>query len=61
MKDAKSFYKDVICQFHRCEFPDLVTYQRFTEVAGAALLPLLMFLKFRMEMSADRALRRQSA
>ena len=52
-QNFKSFYKDVIRQFHRSEFPDLVTYQRFTEVAGAAVLPLLIFLKFRMEMSAE--------
>ena len=47
----KSFYKDVIWQFHRDESPSLVTYQRFAEVATTALIPLALFLKFRMEMS----------
>ncbi|MDM8544693.1 IS982 family transposase [Desulfococcaceae bacterium HSG9] len=50
-QNFKSFYKDVIWQFHRNEFPSLVTYQRFVEVAPVVLMPLALFLKFRMEMS----------
>ncbi|MDM8544773.1 transposase, partial [Desulfococcaceae bacterium HSG9] len=47
----KSFYKDVIWQFHRNESPSSVTYQRFAETAPVVLMPLARFLKFRMEMS----------
>ena len=50
-QNFKSFYKDVICQFHKNEFHSLVSYQRFIEVAPMAVMPLSLFLKFRMEMS----------
>ncbi|MBF0526583.1 MAG: IS982 family transposase [Deltaproteobacteria bacterium] len=50
-QNFKQFYKDIICQFHRNEFPDLVSYQRFIEVSTMALLPLSMFIKFRLELA----------
>lgn len=52
----KSFYKDVIWQFHREAFPHLVSYERFVYVAPVALIPLSLFLKFRMEMSLQTGL-----
>ena len=55
-QNFKQFYKDVICQFHRKEFPDLVSYQRFIEVAPVAVTVLAMFLKFRPEMSEKTGL-----
>ena len=55
-QNFKQFYKDIVCQYHRNEFPDLVTYQRFIEVAPIAIVPLMMFLKFRMEMSEETGL-----
>jgi hypothetical protein len=55
-QNFKQFYKDVVWQFHRPEFPDLITYQRFIEVAPTAVFPLLIFLKFRMEMSEKTGL-----
>lgn len=50
-ENFKQFYKDIIWQYHRKEFPNLVSYNRFIEVAAIAVVPLLMFLKFRLEMS----------
>ncbi len=50
-KNFKSFYKKTICQFHKKEFPESVSYQRFIEVASMVLTPLMFFLKFRMEIS----------
>ncbi len=50
-QNFKQYYKDTVWQFHRLEFPALVSYNRFTEVAAIAVVPLIIFLKFRMEMS----------
>lgn len=50
-QNFKQYYKDTVCQFHRNEFPSLVSYSRFCEVAPVALIPLMLFLRFRMEMS----------
>lgn len=55
-QNFKQFYKDVILQFHRKEFPDLVSYQRFIEVAHKAVTVSAMFLKFRIEMSEKTGL-----
>ncbi len=55
-QNFKQFYKDVILQFHRKEFPNLVSYQRFVEVAPAAVTVLAIFLKFRLEMSEKTGL-----
>lgn len=52
----KQFYQDVICQYHRPEFPRLVSYQRFVEAAPLTTIPLVLFLQFRMEMSAQTGL-----
>jgi hypothetical protein len=38
------------------EFPQLVTYQRFIEVAPLATIPLVLFLQFRLEMSEQTGL-----
>lgn len=50
-QNFKQYYKGTVCQFHRPEFPFLVSYNRFTEVAPVVIIPLMLFLKFRMEMS----------
>ena len=50
-QNFKQYYKDTVCQFHRAEFPSLVSYSRFTEICPAVIIPLMLFLKFRMEMS----------
>ncbi len=55
-QNFKQYYNDIILQFHRKEFPDLVSYQRFVEIAPIALIPLSVFLKFRMEMSEKTGL-----
>ncbi len=55
-QNFKQFYKDVILQFHRKEFPNLVSYQRFIELAPMALTILAIFLKFRIEMSEKTGL-----
>lgn len=47
----KQFYKDIILQFHKKEFPNYVSYSRFVSVSPIALIPLCCFLKFRIEMS----------
>ena len=54
--DFKHFYKEVICQFHRKEFPHRISYERFVYVAPIALIPLALFLKFRMERSPKTGL-----
>ena len=46
----KEYYKDTVLQFHRCEFPTIVSYNRFVELSKVVIVPLMMFLKFRMEM-----------
>ncbi len=55
-QNFKQFYQDVIRQYHWEEFPNLVTYQRFVEVAPLATIPLVLFLQFRLEMSAQTGL-----
>ena len=55
-QNFKQYYKDIILQFHRKEFPDWVSYQRFAEIAPIALIPLSVFLKFRIEMSEKTGL-----
>lgn len=43
----KQFYLEHVCE-HLCgEFPHLVSYNRFVELQGAALLPLCAYLKSR--------------
>lgn len=49
-RNFKSYYKDTVVQFHHAEFPSLVSYNRFVEIAQIAMIPMIMFLKFRMEM-----------
>ena len=55
-QNFKQYYKDIILQFHRTEFPDRVSYQRFVGIAPIAVIPLTMFLKFRIEMSEKTGL-----
>ena len=55
-QNFRQFYKDVILQFHRKEFPELISYQRFVGIAPIAVIPLSVFLKFRIEMSEKTGL-----
>jgi hypothetical protein len=50
-QNFRQYYKDTVLQFHRAEFPGIVSYSRFCEVASVVTVPLMIFLKFRMEMS----------
>ena len=52
-QNFKEYYKDTVLQFHRREFPSLLSYNRFIEVSSIAILPMMMFLKFRMDMSLN--------
>ena len=47
----KQFYTKVILQYHKPEFPNLVSYSRFVEVAPVATFPLIALLQFQKEMS----------
>ncbi len=55
-QNFRQYYKDIILQFHRKEFPDWVSYQRFAEIAPIAAVPLSVFLKFGTEMSEKTGL-----
>jgi hypothetical protein len=55
-QNFKQYYKDIILQFHRKEFPNWVSYQRFVEIAPIAVIPLSVFLKFGIEMSEKTGL-----
>lgn len=50
-QNFRQYYKDMVTQFHKNEFPSLVSYNRFTEICPIVIIPLMIFLKFRMEMS----------
>jgi hypothetical protein len=50
-QNFKQYDKDTVCQFHKNEFPSPVSYNRFTEICPIVMVPLMLFLKFRMEMS----------
>lgn len=55
-QNFKQFYQKVIRQYHTKDFPLLVSYQRFVEIAPLATIPLLLFLRFRLEMSEQTGL-----
>jgi hypothetical protein len=44
-RDFKHYYLFHVCRNMRSEFPHLVSYNRFVELAKSALLPLVVFLK----------------
>jgi len=46
-RDFKHYYIKHIIPYHRAEFPDLVSYNRFVELMKSALVPLTVFLKTR--------------
>ena len=52
-QNFKSYYKDTVVQFHRPEFPSIVSYNRFVELSQIVIIPMMMFLKFRMDMSLN--------
>lgn len=55
-QNFKQYYNDIILQYHRAEFPDWVSYQRFAEIAPIAIIPLAIFLKFGIEISEKTGL-----
>jgi hypothetical protein len=55
-QNFRQFYKDIILQFDRKEFPEPVSYQRFIGVAPMAVPVSAIFLKFRIGMSEKTGL-----
>jgi len=47
-RNLKQFYLEYVCVHLRGAFPQLVSYNRFVELEGNALLPLCAYLKTRM-------------
>lgn len=41
----KDYYLKLVCRYLRCEFPSLVSYNRFVELMQGALVPLMIYLK----------------
>ena len=41
----KDYYIKYVCQSLRCEFPGLVSYNRFVELMSGALVPLMTYLQ----------------
>ena len=52
----KHFYKDIIWQYHKEAFPHLISYSHFIGIAAIAVIPLTLYLQFRMEMSRKTGL-----
>ncbi|MDB9526775.1 IS982 family transposase [Oscillatoria sp. CS-180] len=44
-RNFKHFYQKHVCQYWRCEFPNLPSYQRFVEWMPSTLMPLCVYLK----------------
>lgn len=43
-RNLKTYYLNYICRFHKKDFPDLVSYNRFVELQSKVLEPLMMLL-----------------
>jgi hypothetical protein len=43
-RNFKHYYLKNICKYHRKEFPNLVSYQRFIELIPSSLIPLMYYL-----------------
>ena len=41
----KAYYTEYVMAYHRSEFPDLVSYQRFVELTPTVIIPLLAYLQ----------------
>jgi len=54
--NLKHFYQKIIWQYHRREFPGLISYSRFIGITAIAVVPLTLYLRFRMEMSRHTGL-----
>lgn len=54
--NLKHFYQKIIWQYQRREFPGLISYSRFIGIAAIAVVPLTLYLRFRMEMSRHTGL-----
>ncbi len=52
-QNFRQYYNDTVCQFHKNEFSSPVSYSRFAEICPAVIIPLMLFLKFRMEYVPD--------
>jgi hypothetical protein len=46
-RNFKDYYLSHVCQYLRCEFPGLVSYNRFVELMSGVLLPLIAYLQSR--------------
>ena len=52
----KDYYTKHVCQHLRAEFPELVSYNRFVELMGGAVMPLMVYLqRCRLKKSAGIA------
>lgn len=47
IRTFKKFYTDYVCKQLRDLFPELVSYNRFTELGGQMIVPLAIYLKTR--------------
>ena len=43
----KDFYLKSVCKNLKSEFPNLVSYNRFTELISTVLIPLIVYLKIK--------------
>ena len=46
-RNFKNYYQNLLLKYHRREFPDLVSYNRFVELMSGALIPLIFYLNTR--------------
>jgi hypothetical protein len=46
-RNFKHYYQNLLLQYHRREFPNLVSYNRFVELMSGALIPLIFYLNTR--------------
>lgn len=46
-RNFKSYYQDYLLQYHRHNFPHLVSYNRFVELMSDSLIPLIFYLNTR--------------
>lgn len=50
-KHFKGYYKEYVQKELKSDFPDLVSYNRFVELAPRAILPMVLFLNHRCQLS----------
>ncbi len=53
-QNFRQYYKDTVLQFHRAEFPSLVSYNRFTEAAERGKTSAGRFYGFKLHLAVNR-------